>query len=136
MEHPGFLNQDLIPAMSLAELKEVSDIKEIKRSLYATISYLENRERAIFSTVRARQGGGDTSPIVTKLKITIVQLFEICNQSITISYTCPATMNLTGQMESRLHSCIDTLSQIIDEIKPERVDPLPLPPNQAGLADD
>ena len=57
MDHPAFWNQDLIPAMSPIELKEISDIKEIKRSLNATIIYLENRERSIFSAVRARQGG-------------------------------------------------------------------------------
>ena len=57
MEHPAFQNQDLIPAMSTGELKEISDIKEIKRSLNATIVFLENRERAIFQAARARQGG-------------------------------------------------------------------------------
>lgn len=54
MEHPAFQNQDLIPIMSTIELKEISDIKEIKRSLSATIRYLSNRENSIFSAVRAR----------------------------------------------------------------------------------
>lgn len=54
MEHPSFQNQDLIPAMSTIELKEISDIEEIKRSLNATIGYLENRESSIFAVVRAR----------------------------------------------------------------------------------
>jgi hypothetical protein len=60
MEHPAFQNQDLIPAMTTLELKEISDIKEIKRSLNATIRYLENRESSIFAVVRDRlpkQGG-------------------------------------------------------------------------------
>ncbi len=60
MEHPAFQNQDLIPAMTTHELKEISDIKEIKRSLNATIRYLENRESSIFAVVRDRlpkQGG-------------------------------------------------------------------------------
>jgi len=57
MEHPAFQNQDLIPTISTIELKEVSDIREIKRSLNATIEYLENRESAIFSAARTRQGG-------------------------------------------------------------------------------
>ena len=60
MEHPAFQNQDLIPIMTTLELKEVSDIKEIKRSLNATIRYLENRESSIFAVVRDRlpkQGG-------------------------------------------------------------------------------
>ncbi len=54
MEHPAFHNQDLIPIMTTFELKEVSDIMEIKRSLTATIEYLENRESTIFTSVRAR----------------------------------------------------------------------------------
>ena len=53
-EYPAFQNQDLIPIMSTIELKEISDIKEIKRSLCATISYLESRESSIFAAVRAR----------------------------------------------------------------------------------
>ena len=62
MEHPAFQNQDLIPAMTTLELKEVSDIKEIKRSLNATIRYLENRESSIFAVVRARlpKEGGES----------------------------------------------------------------------------
>jgi hypothetical protein len=54
MEHPAFQNQDLIPIMTTLELKEISDIKEIKRSLNATINYLESRESSIFAVVRAR----------------------------------------------------------------------------------
>lgn len=54
MEHPAFQNQDLIPVMTTLELKEISDIREIKRSLAATINYLENRESTFFTAVRTR----------------------------------------------------------------------------------
>jgi site-specific DNA recombinase len=37
------------------ELKEISDVKEIKRSLLAIIAYFEDWEAAIFTTVRTRK---------------------------------------------------------------------------------
>ena len=63
MEHRAFRNQDLIPAMTTLELKEISDIREIKRSLTATIEYLESRESNIFQAVRARapKAAGDSN---------------------------------------------------------------------------
>ena len=132
-----FENQDVIPYLTTEELRELSNLKELTRSNIATMRYFEERGSTIFKAAKSRQGGGvDASPIITKLKITILQLFEICNQSIACSYVCPSATNLTGQMEGRLHACIDTLSQIIDEIKPKRVDPLPLPPDQAGPVND
>ncbi len=54
MDHPAFRNQDLIPTMTTLELKEVSDIREMKRSLTATIDYLEIREQVIFAMARGR----------------------------------------------------------------------------------
>jgi hypothetical protein len=52
-----FENQDIIPYLTTEELRELSNLKELTRSNIATMRYFEEREGAIFSAARARQGG-------------------------------------------------------------------------------
>ncbi len=49
-----FKNQDVIPYLTTEELRELSNLKELKRSNIATLNYFEEREGAIFSTARTR----------------------------------------------------------------------------------
>lgn len=51
-----FENQDIIHLLTTEELRELSGLKELKRSNIATLRYFEEREGAIFRAVRARQG--------------------------------------------------------------------------------
>jgi hypothetical protein len=64
----------------------------------------------------------DPTIIATKLRITIVQLFEVCNQVLSLGYSYPAALPLAQQMENRLHSCIDNLGEIVKELEPKKVD--------------
>ena len=54
-----FANQDIIKHLTTSECRELSNLKEMKRSTTAVLLYLEEREGVIFSTVRARvpEGG-------------------------------------------------------------------------------
>jgi hypothetical protein len=56
LDHPNdaFENQDLIPHLNVNELRELSNLKEMRRSLLATICYFEERESSIFTEVRIR----------------------------------------------------------------------------------
>jgi len=49
-----FKNQDVIPYLTTVELRELSNLKELKRSTTAALIYFEEREGAIFSTARTR----------------------------------------------------------------------------------
>jgi hypothetical protein len=49
-----FENQNLIPYLTTEELRELSGLKELKRSNIATLRYFEEREGAIFKAVRSR----------------------------------------------------------------------------------
>lgn len=55
-EHPNdaFTNQDVIKHLTTSEFRELSNLKEIRRSLAAVVHYLENREGAIFAAARIR----------------------------------------------------------------------------------
>ena len=50
----AFENQDLIPHLNVNELRELSNLKEMRRSLLATICYFEERESSIFTEARIR----------------------------------------------------------------------------------
>jgi hypothetical protein len=54
MEHPAFKNQDIIGKLTTQECMELSNLKEMRQSLTATIDYLEKREGIIFSEARTR----------------------------------------------------------------------------------
>ncbi len=49
-----FENQYIIQFLTTEELRELSNLKELRRSTTAALTYFEEREGAIFSTVRAR----------------------------------------------------------------------------------
>lgn len=53
----AFANQDVIKFLTTLECMELSNLKEMRRSLAATIDYLDGRESVIFQAVRVRQGG-------------------------------------------------------------------------------
>jgi hypothetical protein len=50
----AFENQDIINLLSTEELRELSNLKEMRRSLTAVIDYMQEREGGIFKAVRAR----------------------------------------------------------------------------------
>jgi len=50
-------NQDIINLLTTEELRELSNLKELRISNIAARRYFEEREGAIFSAARARQGG-------------------------------------------------------------------------------
>jgi hypothetical protein len=54
MEHPAFKNQDLLDSLTTAELMQLSNFKEMRRSLAAVVDYLEKQEGAIFASARTR----------------------------------------------------------------------------------
>jgi hypothetical protein len=54
MEHPAFQNQDIIKFLTTEELRILSNLKEMRRSLAAIINHFEQEEGAIFVAVRAR----------------------------------------------------------------------------------
>lgn len=49
-----FENQDVIPFLTTEELRELSNLKELRRSTSAALTYFEEREGAIFKSARAR----------------------------------------------------------------------------------
>jgi hypothetical protein len=49
-----FENQDIINFLTTEELRELSNLKELKQSNIATLKYFEEREGTIFKVVRAR----------------------------------------------------------------------------------
>jgi hypothetical protein len=49
-----FENQDVIPYLNVEELRELSNLKELRVSHIATLRYFEERESSIFSAARAR----------------------------------------------------------------------------------
>jgi len=56
-DYPGsdpFQNQDVIPYLTTEELRELSNLKELRVSNIATLRYFEEREGAIFKAARAR----------------------------------------------------------------------------------
>jgi hypothetical protein len=57
MDHPAFKNQDLLNQLSTSEFMQLSNLKEMRRSLAAVVDYLEREENAIFQAARSRQGG-------------------------------------------------------------------------------
>jgi len=60
MDHPNdvFENQDLIPHLNVNELRELSNLKEMRRSLAAVIDYFEERQSVIFAEARIRIAQG------------------------------------------------------------------------------
>jgi hypothetical protein len=65
LDHPNdaFHNQDIVHLLTVDELRELSNLKELRRSTTATLSYFQEREKYIFSQARTRQpvneaGGG------------------------------------------------------------------------------
>jgi hypothetical protein len=54
MEHPAFRNQDIIDELTTSEAMQLSNLKEMRRSLAAVVDYLEREESAIFTAVRTR----------------------------------------------------------------------------------
>lgn len=54
-----FQNQDVIPFLTTEELRELSNLKELKLSGIAALRYFEEREGVIFKAARARvpEGG-------------------------------------------------------------------------------
>ncbi len=57
-DHPdAFENQDIIHLLTVDELRDLSNLKEMRRSLAAITRYFEEREGAIFQAARSRQGG-------------------------------------------------------------------------------
>jgi hypothetical protein len=56
-DYPGsdpFENQDVINLLTVDELRELSNLKELRVSNIATLRYFEEREGAIFKAARAR----------------------------------------------------------------------------------
>jgi len=49
-----FENQDVIPYLTVEELRELSNLKELRRSTTAALTYFEEREGAVFKAARAR----------------------------------------------------------------------------------
>ena len=64
----------------------------------------------------------ESSLIVTRLRVTIEQLFQVSNQAAYIGLIHHSATPLTGCMVSRLHSALDDLGQIIGEIEPKVID--------------
>ncbi len=64
-DYPGsdpFENQDIIHLLTVEELRELSNLKELRRSTLAIMNYWEEREGVIFKEARARvpqQGSSD-----------------------------------------------------------------------------
>jgi len=57
-----FDNQDVIPYLTTEDLRELSNLKELRISNAATLRYFEEREVAIFKAARARlPKGGETN---------------------------------------------------------------------------
>lgn len=57
MDHQAFRNQDIVSKLTTAECMQLSNLKEMRRSLMAIIEYMNQEESAIFAEARARQGG-------------------------------------------------------------------------------
>jgi len=56
-DYPGsdpFENQDVIPFLTMEELRELSNLKELRVSNIATLRYFEEREGVIFKQARTR----------------------------------------------------------------------------------
>ena len=55
MDYPdAFANQDIIHLLTVDELRELSNLKELRRSTSAILHYFEEREGAIFAAARTR----------------------------------------------------------------------------------
>lgn len=52
-----FENQDIIHLLTTEELRDLSNFKEMRRSLGLIIRHFEEKEGAIFQAARAKQGG-------------------------------------------------------------------------------
>ena len=64
MDYPdAFANQDIIHLLTVDELRELSNLKELRRSTSAILHYFEEREGAIFSAARARVPEGGESNV-------------------------------------------------------------------------
>lgn len=60
-----FENQDIIHLLTVDELRELSNLKELRRSTSAILHYFEEREGAIFSAARTRTSKGGESNVQT-----------------------------------------------------------------------
>ena len=59
MDYPdAFENQDIIHLLTVDELRELSNLKELRRSTSAILHYFEERESSIFSAARIRTSEG------------------------------------------------------------------------------
>jgi hypothetical protein len=50
----AFENQDIIHLLTVDELRELSNLKELRRSVTATLNYFNEREGSIFAAARNR----------------------------------------------------------------------------------
>lgn len=63
----------------------------------------------------------DPTVITARLRVAIENLFQVSNQTSYIGSVHRSATSLTLLMGTRLHSCIDELSQIIKEIEPRKI---------------
>jgi hypothetical protein len=64
----------------------------------------------------------DPSSVTTRLRVAIEQLFQVSNQTSYLGSVHRSATPLTLLMGTRLHSCIDELSQIIRDLEPRKID--------------
>lgn len=55
-ENPNdaFANQDILHLLTVNELRELSNLKELMRSVRAVLNYFQERESEVFKTARTR----------------------------------------------------------------------------------
>lgn len=59
MDYPDvFVNQDILDSLTIEELRELSNLKELRKSTTAALTYFEEREGAVLSAARARTSEG------------------------------------------------------------------------------
>jgi hypothetical protein len=50
----AFANQDILHFLTVEELRELSNLKELMRSVRAVLNYFQERESGVFKTARTR----------------------------------------------------------------------------------
>jgi hypothetical protein len=56
----AFANQDILHLLTVSELRELSNLKELMRSVRAVLNYFQERESEVFKTARTRINASGT----------------------------------------------------------------------------
>jgi hypothetical protein len=55
MNYPDFEQRELVNKMTASELMQLANLKEMRRSLEAVVSYMQQEEEAVFKAARERE---------------------------------------------------------------------------------